>query len=260
MASPSETSLIVITAAAGAGILAAADANFWTTVTAIGLTVTPVLAAIGRRMGRARRKRGCSGGRSISSGKDRTVIFGFGRVGQMVADMLVVHDKPYLAVDSDVDGVRQAREAGYKVLFGDVRRPELADQLHLGHASALVLTMDDPVLVAQLARRVRGWVPNLPIIARARDTGHAAQLYKAGVTDAVPEAARSVIATRRGRTGRCRRADGPGDRQHSREASGAACANHGRSGYGDRAEPGPAKDAEYSSAFDAGSKRSTPAM
>src|SRR5206468_4799535 len=57
----------------------------------------------------------------------------------------------------------------------------------LGHAGAIVLTMDNPVLVAQLARRVRGWVPGLPIIARARDTKHAAQLYKAGVTDAVPE-------------------------------------------------------------------------
>ena len=50
-----------------------------------------------------------------------------------------------------------------------------------------VLTMDDPVLVAQITRRVRGWVPKLPIIARARDTDHAAVLYKAGVTDAVPE-------------------------------------------------------------------------
>jgi CPA2 family monovalent cation:H+ antiporter-2 len=30
-------------------------------------------------------------------------------------------------------------------------------------------------------------VPELPIIARARDTDHAAELYKAGVTDAVPE-------------------------------------------------------------------------
>jgi CPA2 family monovalent cation:H+ antiporter-2 len=100
---------------------------------------------------------------------------------------MITHKRPYLAVDSDIDGVRQAREAGYNVLFGDVRRPELADKLHLGHAAALVLTMDDPVLVAQLARRVRGWVPELPIIARARDTDHAAQLYKAGVTDAVPE-------------------------------------------------------------------------
>jgi monovalent cation:H+ antiporter-2, CPA2 family len=115
------------------------------------------------------------------------VIFGFGRVGRMVADMLVAHKRAYLAVESDIDGVRHAREAGYNVLFGDVRRPELADKLHLGHAAALVLTMDDPVLVAQLARRVRGWVPELPIIARARDTDHAAQLYQAGVTDAVPE-------------------------------------------------------------------------
>ena len=32
------------------------------------------------------------------------------------------------------------------VLFGDVRRPELADKLHLGHAAALVLTMDDPLV------------------------------------------------------------------------------------------------------------------
>ena len=121
----------------------------------------------------------------VPTGKDRTIIFGFGRVGQMVADMLITHKKPYLAIDSDVDGVRTAREAGYDVIFGDVRRPELSDKLHLGHASALVLTMDDPVLVAQITRRVRGWVPKLPIIARARDTDHAAVLYKAGVTDAV---------------------------------------------------------------------------
>jgi CPA2 family monovalent cation:H+ antiporter-2 len=185
MASPSETSLIVIGAAAAARIVSADEAGFWTTVTAIGLTVTPVLAAAGRRMGRRVEHEGAVD--ALPSGKGQTVIFGFGRVGHMVADMLAAHNKPYLAVDSDVDGVRAAREAGYNVLFGDVRRPELTDKLQLGHAAALVLTMDDPVLVARIARRVRGWVPDLPIIARARDTDHAAQLYKAGVTDAVPE-------------------------------------------------------------------------
>ena len=185
MASPSETSLIVIAAAAAAGIVAAAEANFWTTVTAIGLTVTPLLAAAGRLVGR--RVDHETQLEPLPSGQGRTVIFGFGRVGRMVADMLIAHKRPYLAIDSDVDGVRKAREAGYNVLFGDVRRPELADRLQLGHSSALVLTMDDPVLVVQLARKVRGWVPNLPIIARARDTDHAAQLYRAGVTDAVPE-------------------------------------------------------------------------
>ena len=188
MASPSETSLIVLAAAAGARIISAEDASFWTTVTAVGLTITPILAAVGRRMRqRVDRHQGRSEQAFEGDAKGRIVIFGFGRVGRMVADMLVIHDKPYLAVESDVDCVREARGAGYNVLFGDVRRPELADKLQLGHAAALVLTMDDPVLVAQLARRVRGWVPKLPIIARARDTDHAAELYRAGVTDAVPE-------------------------------------------------------------------------
>lgn len=185
MASPSETSLIVISAAAGAGLLAAAEAGFWTTVTAVGLTVTPLLAAAGKGMGR-RVEHTAEPSEPVSAA-NRTVIFGFGRVGRMVADMLREHDRPYLAVDSDVDTVRVAHEEGYNILFGDVSRPELSDRLQLGHAAALVLTMDDPVQVARITRRVRGWVPQLPIIARARDTRHAAQLYKAGVTDAVPE-------------------------------------------------------------------------
>src|SRR5947209_5250864 len=186
MASPSETTLILIGAAAATGIIAPASASFWQAVTALGLTVTPLLASLGRFAGR---KVDHSAQEEVDAGeaKGRVVIFGFGRVGRMVADMLVAHKRAYLAIDSDIDGVRHAREGGYNVLFGDVRRPELADKLHLGHAAALVLTMDDPVLVAQLARRVRGWVPELPIIARARDTDHAAQLYQAGVTDAVPE-------------------------------------------------------------------------
>ncbi|HEY4071131.1 MAG TPA: cation:proton antiporter [Sphingomicrobium sp.] len=186
MASPSETSLILLSTAASAGLLSAAVAGFWTTVTAVGLTITPILAALGKRMGR-RVENAAESPKQEVSGAGRTVIFGFGRVGRVVADMLSEHDRPYLAVDSDVDSVRKAQEAGYDVIFGDVSRPELSDRLQLGHAAALVLTMDDPVQVARITRRVRGWVPDLPIIARARDTAHAARLYKAGVTDAVPE-------------------------------------------------------------------------
>jgi CPA2 family monovalent cation:H+ antiporter-2 len=98
-----------------------------------------------------------------------------------------MHGRPYLAVESDIDAVLDAREDGYSILFGDVSRGELLDKLQLTQAAALVLTMDDPVLVARIARRVRASCPDLAIIARARDTAHAAQLYKAGVTDAVPE-------------------------------------------------------------------------
>ena len=106
----------------------------------------------------------------------------------MVADMLTEHKRHYLAVDSDIDGFMEARSAGYSVLYGDVSRRELIEKLGLEKALAVVLTMDDPVLTARIAKRLRAEHPALPIIARARDTDHAAALYRAGVTDAVPEA------------------------------------------------------------------------
>ena len=188
MASPSETSLIILAAAASAGLVLRETADFWTIVTAIGLTVTPLLAEVGKRVARKVDHAAADAAtQGAIDGSGRTVIFGFGRVGQMVADMLVAHGRPYLAIDSDVDGVKAARAAGYDVQFGDVSRGELVDRLKLGHAAALVLTMDDPVLTVRLAKRVRGWCPDLAIIARARDTGHAAELYRAGVSDAVPE-------------------------------------------------------------------------
>ncbi|MFS2108376.1 cation:proton antiporter [Sphingomonas sp. Sphisp140] len=195
MASPSETTLIVLGVAGAAGLISPSTAGFWTTVTAIGLTATPLLAKAGRLIAQLieRSRSEDVPDTALEQVQAGTVVIGFGRVGRTVADMLRRHNLPYIGVDADIDNVNTARRGGYNVLFGDVTRSELVDQLNLGHAKALVLTMDDPVLTVRLTRRVRGWVPNLPIIARARDTAHAAELYRAGATEAVPEALESSL-------------------------------------------------------------------
>ena len=190
MASPSETTLVVLASALSAGLIASATASFWQIVTAVGLTVTPLLGSAGKFVGSR------FAGEALASGMDgsleraapgQVVILGFGRVGRMVADMMDAHGKDYLGIDSDVDGVAAARSEGYDALFGDVGRPELLERLGQRQPSAFVLTMDNPVLVKRLASRLREAFPDLPIVARARDTAHAAELYKAGATDAVPE-------------------------------------------------------------------------
>jgi CPA2 family monovalent cation:H+ antiporter-2 len=190
MASPSETTLIVLGAASVAQLIDAQTAAFWQIVTAMGLTVTPLLAKLGRMAGSR------VAGQQLAADMDATleeaelgqvIVFGFGRVGRLVADMLEQHDKDYLAIDSDVDCVTSSRRSGYDVLFGDVSRPEFLERLAAREPSAFILTMDNPVLVNRLVRILRDTFPDLPIVARARDPKHAAQLYKAGVTDAVPE-------------------------------------------------------------------------
>ncbi len=198
MASPSETTLIVLATAAQAQLILPATAQFWQIVTAIGLTLTPLLARLGQSLSRRieTREQGHAQGDGISLAQmegQRAVIFGFGRVGQLVADMLVKHGQPYVVVESDVDVVKRAQAQGYAVIYGDASRSELLDRMQLGHAKALILTMNEPVLAAKLVRKLRGWLPDLPIIARARDASHAAQLYRAGASHAVPETLESSL-------------------------------------------------------------------
>ena len=195
MSSPSETTLIVLGAAAAAQLIRPETAAFWQIVTALGLTITPLLAMLGRFAGRrvdeASPVEFPTTGAMADEGP--VVIIGFGRVGRLVAEMLKAHGRPYYAVDSDIDTVASCRREGLPVMFGDVSRPELIDRLNLGHASALVLTMDAPVLTVRLTKKVRGWCPGLTVVARARDAAHAAELYRAGATDAVPETLESSL-------------------------------------------------------------------
>ena len=196
MAAPSETTLIVLATATAAQLIQPQTAAFWQTVTAIGLTVTPLLAVLGRFAGKRVAGQELAGQLDASletAELGQVIILGFGRVGRLVADMLDIHGKDYLAIDSDADGVGASRREGYDVLFGDVAQPEFLGRLAARQPSAFILTMDNPVLVIRLARQLRLAFPDLPIVARARDTTHAAKLYKAGVTDAVPETLESSL-------------------------------------------------------------------
>ena len=191
MSSPSELTLVVLGAALTAGLIDGPTATFWSGVTAIGLTITPLLADVGHRV--SRRIGWNEVGVPANVDPQTTVIIGYGRVGEMVASMLQVHNKPWTAIEANVDVVATARREGKPVRYGDAGRSGATQALHLADAAAVVLTMNDPVQSVVLARRLRAESPNLTIVARARDPEHAAKLYRAGVTDAVPETLESSL-------------------------------------------------------------------
>ncbi|WP_067733332.1 cation:proton antiporter domain-containing protein [Novosphingobium naphthalenivorans] len=193
MSSPSETTLIVLSAAASAQLIQPGTAQFWQIVTAIGLTVTPLLSLAGKIMARRVDSVEAPHQPAEDDGKPRTIIVGFGRVGRLVADMLTRHGRPYAAIDSDTDFVTQGRRQGYAVTFGNAGRGDAMMRMGAAHAAAVILTMDEPVTAQRIVRKLRAQFPDLPIIARARDASDAAQLYRAGATHAVPETLESSL-------------------------------------------------------------------
>jgi CPA2 family monovalent cation:H+ antiporter-2 len=185
MASPSETTLIVLGVATGAALIQPGTAQFWQIVTAIGLTITPLLAKVGKLV--ARQVEPAPVDPVTDPEESRVVIVGCGRVGRLVAEMLTRHGRPYVALDSDSDMIAQCKRDGYHAVFGNAARIDVLERLGVASAPAVVLTMDEPVLAQRLTRKLRAAHPHVPVIARARDARHAAALYKAGASMAVPE-------------------------------------------------------------------------
>lgn len=193
MASPSETTLIVLAAATSALVVDLETARFWQTVTAIGLTITPLLARLGAVLARK-----VDGAPALQDDQDdddgpRTIIVGGGRVGRLIADMMQTHGKSYVMIDTNPDLIAQAKRDGYRATFGDAARGDALTRLGVETAPAVVLTMDEPVLAQRLVTKLRQTYPDLLIVARARDTDHAAAMYRAGASHAVPETLESSL-------------------------------------------------------------------
>lgn len=193
LAAPSETSLILIAAAITAGIIGGAIGDLALLICGLSLAIAPLLGLIGQRL--EHRYGPDQGAASVEPAPvpGRTVIIGFGRVGRLVAEMLESHNQAYLGVDSDPDEVIRLRLAGKSVVYGDARRPELLDSLGLDTARAVVLTIDAAQSLDTLVRLIRERHPDLCVVVRARDADHAGQLYRLGVTDAVPETVESSL-------------------------------------------------------------------
>jgi CPA2 family monovalent cation:H+ antiporter-2 len=117
----------------------------------------------------------------------RVIVAGYGRVGQLVGEMLVRHKVPFIAIDSDSVRVAAERRAGKPVYFGDSAHPDLLRACGIANARALVVTLDVPSAVEAVVTAARSARPDLTVVARARDARHAMRLYELGVDDAVPE-------------------------------------------------------------------------
>jgi CPA2 family monovalent cation:H+ antiporter-2 len=192
LASPSETTLIVLGAAQAGKLIVPSAAQFWEIVTALGLTVTPVMAIAGRWLARRVDIDGHLHA-ADSLADEHAIVVGCGRVGRLVAEMLQQHGQAYVAIDIDLELVKAARAQGITARYADAARYDVLERLGLDEATAVIFTMDEPVSVQRLVRRLRAAQPDLPIIVRARDASHAAALYRAGASHAVPETLESSL-------------------------------------------------------------------
>ncbi len=182
-----EFSFVILGLASGTGLLGADRAGFAYVLAASSMAAIPLLSWVGRRLLPLPARAIDPAMLPVAGEAPSVILAGFGRVGQTVAALLEAHGVPYLALDSDAGRVGRARRAGRPVFYGDVTQPALLRLVGLGQARAVVVTIDDRARADAIVRLVHAERPEVLLIVRARDAAHAASLYAAGASDAVPE-------------------------------------------------------------------------
>jgi monovalent cation:H+ antiporter-2, CPA2 family len=183
-----EFAFVIITAAVAVRAIpegAAADAMIAVTLSMLAI---PALGAFAKRIAKRPATTELAALEpSVDGPAPEAIIVGYGRVGQLVGDMLHMHAIRYLAVDIEAALVGRFRREGRDIYWGNASRPDFLARCGLEKAKALIVTMNKPADAEAIVRAARVGHPNLIIVARARDAQHATLLYRLGVSDAVPE-------------------------------------------------------------------------
>ena len=119
--------------------------------------------------------------------ENHVIIVGYGLNGRNLARVLRAVLVPYTILDLNSETVRQAKEKGEKINFGDATRREVLHHAHVGDANALVLAMSDPQAARRTVKQAREMNPNLYIVVRTRYIAEITELLELGANEVIPE-------------------------------------------------------------------------
>ncbi|MFY0612502.1 MAG: cation:proton antiporter [Hyphomicrobiaceae bacterium] len=187
-----EFAFITIGLGVAGGLLHKELASVMLAVTTLSMLIIPLMDVIGRRLAHLAAPPAEAIPVSlitpdVTDHQPRMIIIGFGRVGDLVSDLLETHDVPYLVVDRDPLVVGHGHHNGKPVFFGDASDTNFLRQCGIKDADAVLITINRPSETEHVMQAVRALRPNIRLIVRARDSEHARKLYDLGATDAVPE-------------------------------------------------------------------------
>jgi CPA2 family monovalent cation:H+ antiporter-2 len=117
--------------------------------------------------------------------RHHTIICGFGRVARELAEALEHRGFRYLVIEYNPFIVRELRERGIPVIYGDAANPAVLEHAHLDRARVLAVLIPDEQTAQTVTRQARLHHPRLHVVARATSARDIEHLRRAGATEAV---------------------------------------------------------------------------
>ncbi|MGA1841509.1 MAG: cation:proton antiporter [bacterium] len=116
-----------------------------------------------------------------------TLIIGYGLNGRNLARVLKEAGLPYQIVDLNAENVRQGKDEGHPIFFGDATRREILQRLATDCAKIAVVAISDPSATRRIVWQIKRMSPNIYLIARTRFVSEVEELYRIGADQVIPE-------------------------------------------------------------------------
>ena len=190
-----EFAFVLFTVAVAEGVMAAELTQLLTAAVIISMALTPLIGGVHEAPIEARPKK--PGTDDLEPASDASggeiLVVGYGRVGQIVAQILRASDYAVTAIDRDPERIRIARDFGVKVYFGDLTRLDVLEAAGAARARAIFICVNDREACNAAARMLRDRCPNALVLARAFDRVHVMELLELGVDFFVRETFESSV-------------------------------------------------------------------
>ena len=178
--------------AAAAGLLPMAIVNQINLAVVLTMAATPLFATLGSEFKKFFKEEKSVASLQAKEGdandlNGHVIIAGYGRVGNMIGELLSEQLIPFVALDVSADAVGKARANDVPVYFGDAGSNAVLHAVGAEKASCAVVTLDSPGANFRTVWALKKYYPNVKVYARASDIQQGLELEKAGAKAVVPE-------------------------------------------------------------------------
>lgn len=187
-----EFAFVVFTVGADARLFTSGQATLMSAIVTISMVMTPFAMMAARRLA-PKSAESAEGLEAPPSKKGHVVIAGFGRMGQIISQVISAADIDVVAIDKSALHIRNAERLGFKVYYGDASRLDILMSAGAADARAVIFCMDDRAAVNHAVAAVRQSLPNAFILAVAHDRLHEIALQPIGPDVIVRETLESSL-------------------------------------------------------------------
>jgi len=176
-------------------ILDRETSDFMMAVTALSMTITPILFLVYEKiiLPRYAQTNPAQSDADLITEKHNVILAGFSHYGSTIGRFLRANGVNATILDNDPERVDLLRKMGFKVYYGDATRLDLLESAGIESADVFISAIDSPEINLELANTLRKHYPALPLLIRARNRMDAYDLMDAGVGHIYRESLESSI-------------------------------------------------------------------